>query len=105
MGDSMRGRVNGRDSANAAGRSRGRGHAFRLTLRDGLEAALKADPEVIATCKPKTGVGGLVQGMMHQASKGRITTIKLILELLDEEDEAEDEPGEETEASEAEKIV
>lgn len=70
----------------------------KAILKDGLEAALRADPEVLEKCKPKTGLGGIIRGLVLEAGKTKTTPLKQVMSLLDwEEDENPSECVDETE--------
>jgi len=75
---------NGRNRLNAARR-----RSIRKHLRDGIEAALYADPEVLANCKPRTCLGLIVRRLVLEAGERKMTAFKLIMQLLEEK--AEDE--------------
>lgn len=55
----------------------------RAILKEGLEAALRSDPEIIDNCKPKTYFGRLIQGMVLEAAKCKATPLKTVMGLLD----------------------
>ena len=55
----------------------------RLVLKEGLEAALRASPETIENCKPKTNYGALVRGLILESSKGKATALKTVMTLID----------------------
>src|SRR2546423_7486531 len=69
--------------------------AARAILKDGLEAALRADPEVMTNCKPKTCAGGIVRALVLGAGKGKMTALKTLMSLLDWEAEEEGEEPQE----------
>ena len=70
----------------------------KAILKEGLEAALRADPEVLEKCKPKTGLGGIIRGLVLEAGKTKTTPLKLVMSLLAwEEDENPNECVDETE--------
>ena len=70
--------------------------AMKAVLKEGLEAALRADAEVMEKCMPKTVMGRLVRGMVLEAAKCKATPLKTVMSLLDwepvagENQEAED---------------
>ena len=66
-----------------------RRRSIRKHLRDGIEAAPYADPEVLANCKPRTCLGLIVRRLVLEAGEGKMTAFKLIMQLLEEK--AEDE--------------
>jgi hypothetical protein len=63
---------------------------MRAILKEGLEAALRADPEVLEKCKPKTGAGALVRGLVLEAAKGKMTAFKELMRIVDREPDAEE---------------
>jgi len=52
-------------------------------LKEGLEAALQADPEVLEKCKPKTAYGRLVCGLVLEAAKCKATPLKTLMSIID----------------------
>jgi hypothetical protein len=58
---------------------------MKAVLKEGLEAALRADAEVLENCKPKTVMGRLVRGMVLEAAKCKATPLKTVMSLLDRE--------------------
>jgi len=52
-------------------------------LKEGLEAALRADPEVLEKCKPKTAYGRLVCGLVLEAAKCKATPLKTLMSIID----------------------
>jgi len=67
--------------------------AMKAVLKEGLEAALRADADVLENCKPKTVMGRLVRGMVLEAAKCKATPLKTIMSLLDREpDEGGEDP-------------
>ena len=60
---------------------------MRAILKEGLEAALRANPEVVENCKPKTFAGALVRGMLIEAAKAKTTPLKEVMSLIDWEPE------------------
>jgi hypothetical protein len=78
--------MNGGSAARAANGGSGirlKRRRMKLDLKDGLEAALRANPEVLDTCKPKTCLGRLICGMVLEASKGKTTSLRQVMALLD----------------------
>ena len=70
----------------------------KAILKEGLEAALRADPEMLEKCKPKTGLGGIIRGLVLEAGKTKTTPLKLVMSLLAwDEDENPNECVDETE--------
>jgi len=57
--------------------------SIRTHLRDGIEAALRANAETLANCKPRTVLGLIVRGLVLEAGNGKMTALKLVLWLLD----------------------
>ena len=64
---------------------------LRSILREGLEAALRADPKVLETCAPKTGFGLIVRGLVLEAGRGRTSSLKTLMSLIDWEPEEREE--------------
>ena len=62
---------------------RKRRRQMRAILKEGLEAALTADPEVLENCKPKTAAGRLVIGLLLEAAKCKATPLKILMSLVD----------------------
>jgi hypothetical protein len=60
----------------------------RKTLRhhfcDGIDAAVKAEPEAFANTKPRTMLGLIVHSLVRGAATGRCDQIKLVVFFLDE---------------------
>jgi len=71
---------------------RARRRHSRSILKEGVEAALRANPEVLEKCKPKTGYGALVRGLVLEAAKCKATPLKTLMALIDWE--GEDDPDE-----------
>ncbi|HLY05932.1 MAG TPA: hypothetical protein VKR31_09315 [Rhizomicrobium sp.] len=67
----------------------------RSILKEGLEAALRASPEVLEKCKPKTNYGNLVRGLVLEAAKCKATPLKTLMSLIDWEPAEDEEDGEE----------
>jgi hypothetical protein len=57
--------------------------SIRSHLRDGIEAALCADPGVSANCNPRTVLGLIVRGLVLEAGKGKMTAVKMIMQFVD----------------------
>jgi hypothetical protein len=51
---------------------------------DGLEAALKAEPDSLAATKPRTTMGLMVQNLVLEASRARPEQIKLVFAFLEQ---------------------
>jgi hypothetical protein len=62
---------------------RGKRRHMRAIFKEGLEAALRADPKVLEKCNPKTGAGLFVRGLVLEAGKGRTTSIRTLMSLID----------------------
>jgi hypothetical protein len=56
---------------------------MRAILREGLEAALRADPQVLENCTPKTGYGRIVRGLVLEAGNAKTTPLKTLMSLID----------------------
>jgi hypothetical protein len=56
---------------------------MRAILKEGLEAALRADPQVLEKCTPKTNYGALVRGLVQEAVKGKTTPLRTLMSLID----------------------
>lgn len=69
---------------------------LRLHLRNGIEAALRADPERLDESRTRTYMGRVVRSLVQEAGKGKTPSLKLMLALIDWED-----PDEQTDADEA----
>jgi dipeptidyl aminopeptidase/acylaminoacyl peptidase len=59
-------------------------------LQEGVEVALRTDPDVLERCKPKTGAGRYARAMVLEAGKGKMTAMKTVLSLLDWEPDEND---------------
>lgn len=81
---------NGKANGGGTGIKKRRRH-MRAILKEGLEAALRANPEVVENCKPKTFAGKLVRGMLIEAAKAKTTPLKQVMSLIDWEPENGDE--------------
>jgi hypothetical protein len=92
----MRAGSNGAKPKNGSPGIRTRYRQMRATLTEGLRAALRADPEVLEKCKPKTGYGLLVRGLLVEAAKGKTISLKTVMSLIDGEPDA----GEDVESRE-----
>jgi hypothetical protein len=55
----------------------------KAILKEGLEAALRANLELLEKCKPKTGLGGIIRGMVVEASKSKTTPLRQVMALLE----------------------
>jgi hypothetical protein len=86
-GPGGRERLNG--NIEAAEQARGR-KSIRRHLRDGMEAALRADSEMLAHRKPRTGLGFIVRALVLEAGKGTMAAVKMILQIIDREGEDEE---------------
>ena len=90
--------ANGHDRSNGAAKAakpgmRVRWRHSRAILKEGLEAALRASPEVLENCKPKTNYGRLIRGLILEAAKCKATPLKTVMALIDWN--GEDDGGEE----------
>ncbi|HLY06836.1 MAG TPA: hypothetical protein VKR31_13920 [Rhizomicrobium sp.] len=68
---------------------------MRAILKEGLEAALRADPQVLEKCTPKTGYGRIVRGLVLEAATCKATPLKTLMSLIDWEPQEDDEDFEE----------
>jgi len=59
----------------------------KAILKEGLEAARRANLEMLEKCKPKTGLGGIIRGMVVEAAKAKTTPLRQVMALLDWEDD------------------
>jgi hypothetical protein len=57
---------------------------LRQHFCDGIEAAVKAEPEAFAATKPRTVMGQMVQELVRIAATGRCGQIKLVASFLEE---------------------
>jgi hypothetical protein len=64
-----------------AGRRR---KSLRQHFRDGLEAALKAEPEAFAATKPRTMMGLMIREVVCGAASARCDAIRLVFSYVDE---------------------
>jgi len=69
---------------------RARCRQMRAMLQEGVEAALRADPDMLERCNPKTGAGRYVRALVLEAGKGKMTAMKTVLSLLDWEPDEDD---------------
>jgi len=69
---------------------------MRAILKEGLEAALRADPDVLETCKPKTAYGRIICGLVLEAAKCKATPLKTLMSLIDWQPHEDDEDFVET---------
>jgi hypothetical protein len=81
---------NGAKGTNGTGIRAKRRH-LRAIFKEGLEAALRADPAVLEKCTPKTGAGLFVRGLVLEAGKGKTTSIRTLMSLVDWEPDENDE--------------
>jgi hypothetical protein len=58
--------------------------SLRHHFCDGIEAAVKAEPEAFANTKPRTMLGLMVHSLVRGAATGRCDQIKLVVFFLDE---------------------
>jgi hypothetical protein len=86
----MQAGANGRGKPDGKTGIRTKRRKVRAILRDGVEAALRADAEVLENCKPKTPMGRIVRGLVLEAGKGRMTAFKALMSLVDSEPDAPD---------------
>ena len=71
-----------KEAKGGAGIAKKRRH-MRAILKEGLEAALRANPEVVENCTPRTFAGKLVRGMLIEAAKAKTTPLKEVMSLID----------------------
>jgi len=101
----MNPRGNGHHGANGAAKAgngvpgiRAKRRTMRAILKAGLEAALRADADVLENCKPKTVMGRLVREMVLEAAKCKATPLKTLMSLIEwepaEDKDAQGDPGE-----------
>ena len=55
----------------------------KAILKEGLEAARRANLEMLEKCKPKTGLGGIIRGMVVEAAKAKTTPLRQVMALLE----------------------
>ena len=58
--------------------------SLRQHFCDGIEAAVKAEPEAFANTKPRTMLGLIVHSLVRGAGTGRCDQVKLVMIILDE---------------------
>ena len=68
--------------------------ATRLVLKEGLEAAFRANPDHVDNCRPRTYYGRFVQGLLMEAVKGKAVSIRMVMSLVDEEAPRNENPDE-----------
>jgi hypothetical protein len=74
----------GKDSSGRQGRVlEVRSAAIWIQVRLGVQVALRAKPEDVENCKPKTELGKVVRGLVMEAAKGRATAMKNLMRFLD----------------------
>lgn len=79
------------------GRRTGKARSIQAHFREGLEAALRADPRLLAECEPKTGAGTVVRSLVLEAGQGKTPALKLMLQMLGfKESEAADSESDES---------
>ena len=81
------------------GGMRARWRHSRAILKEGVEAALRASPEVLENCKPKTNYGALVRGLVLEAAKCKATPLKTVMSLIDWEPRDDEDDVEELDDS------
>ncbi|HLY04119.1 MAG TPA: hypothetical protein VKR31_00070 [Rhizomicrobium sp.] len=90
----MRNGANGHSNGTAGKPGiRGKRRHTRSILKEGVEAALRANPEVLEKCKPKTAYGRLVCGLVLEAAKCKATPLKTLMQLIDWEPDTDEEAG------------
>src|ERR1700733_15096885 len=55
---------------------------MQVVLKEGVEAAMRADCEVMETCKPKSIAGAFVRGLVLEAAKGKAISIRTVMSLV-----------------------
>ena len=60
------------------------GKSLRQHFREGIEAGLRAEPEVFHNTKPRTVMSQIVRELVCAATKARCDAIKLVFALVDE---------------------
>ena len=83
-------RANGQDGAPAAKRRR----TIHAHLKDGIEAALRAEPYFLAVTKTRTTLGLVIRELTLEAARGKVQMIRLMLTLLAYEEPEEVEEAE-----------
>jgi hypothetical protein len=63
---------------------RQRRKSLRHRFCDGIEAAVKADPDAVTTTKPRTMMGQIVRNLVCRAGEGRCDAVRLVVFFLDE---------------------
>ncbi|HEX3665772.1 MAG TPA: hypothetical protein VHU23_11130 [Rhizomicrobium sp.] len=63
---------------------RRRRKSLRHHFCDGIEAAVKAEPEAFTNTKPRTMLGLMVHSLVRGAASGRCDQVKLVIFFLDE---------------------
>ena len=58
--------------------------SLRHHFCDGVEAAVKAEPEAFTNAKPRTMLGLIVHSLVRGAASGRCNQVKLVVFFLDE---------------------
>jgi len=76
-----------------------RRRSIRSDLRDGIEAALYADSEVLANYKPRTVLGLIVRALVLKAGRGKMTALAMIMQIIDWDSEDAGGKGSATHAS------
>src|SRR5437764_15337527 len=81
-------RANGQDGTPSAKRRR----TIHAHLKDGIEAALPAEPYFLAVTKTRTTLGLVIRELTLEAARGKVQMIRLMLALLayEEPEEAEE---------------
>lgn len=63
---------------------RRRRKSLRHRFCDGIEAAVKAEPDSVAATRPRTMMGQIVCNLVCRASEGRCDAVRLVVFFLDE---------------------
>ena len=58
----------------------------RAIFKDGIEAALRAEPGFLATTDTRTAMGRIIRELVLEAGRGKMTPLKVMLSLLDFEE-------------------
>jgi hypothetical protein len=61
----------------------------RSIFKEGIEAALRAEPYFLATTKTRTTLGWIIRELVLDAGRGKMTALKAMLSLLDWEEPEE----------------
>lgn len=61
----------------------GRQRPLRVHLREGMEAALKAEPHALAAADPRTLLGMVIRELGFEAARGKTPAVKLMLQMID----------------------